>query len=118
MCMLRGKTMIDWQRVMSLKQEIGSEDFDEVVPLFLEEVSEITERLRNSPDLDQLENDLHCMKGSALNLGFSQFAALCDAGESLAAKGEAGSVDVTAILASFDTSRDAFLSGLDQGLAA
>ena len=36
--------MIDWTRVASLKAEIGDEDFDEIVPLFIEEVSEITER--------------------------------------------------------------------------
>lgn len=110
--------MIDWQRVINLKAEIGSDDFDEVVPLFLEEVSEITTRLQDGPDLDQLENDLHCLKGSALNLGFSEFSMLCDEGESLAAKGSAAGVDIARILASFDASRDAFLAGLDHGKAA
>lgn len=109
--------MIDWQRVTSLKEEIGSEDFEEVVPLFLDEVSEITERLQRGSDPTQLENDLHCLKGSAMNLGFSEFSALCDSAESIAAKGNPGSVDIAKILASFDASRDAFLAGLDQGLA-
>ena len=30
--------MIDWPRVKELKDEIGAEDFGEVVDLFLEEV--------------------------------------------------------------------------------
>lgn len=110
--------MIDWQRVTNLKAEIGSEDFDEVVPLFLEEVTEIATRLQEKPDLGQLENDLHCLKGSALNLGFSDFSMLCASGEAVAAKGNAASVDIAGILASFDASRDAFLKGLEQGNAA
>ncbi|WP_299728349.1 Hpt domain-containing protein [uncultured Tateyamaria sp.] len=110
--------MIDWQRVINLKDEIGDEDFDEVVPLFIEEVSEITNRLRAGVDLDRLEGDLHCLKGSALNLGFSEFSDLCHAGESLSAKGKAATVDVTAILDCFEVSKNAFLSGLQDGIAA
>ena len=110
--------MIDWQRVVNLKEEIGSEDFEEVVPLFLEEVSEITERLKGNPDLARLEVDLHSLKGSALNLGFSDFSLLCSKGESMAAKGNAESVDIATILTSFDASCDVFLTGLELGKAA
>jgi len=110
--------MIDWQRVISLKKEIGEDDFDEVVPLFIEEVSEITERLGNRVDLDRLEGDLHCLKGSALNLGFSEFSELCHAGEALAAKGNAAAVDVGPILNSFYASKKVFLAGLEDGVAA
>ncbi|MEP2892191.1 Hpt domain-containing protein [Tateyamaria sp.] len=107
--------MIDWQRVINLKNEIGQGDFDEVVPLFLEEVSEITNRLKKTPILDQLETDLHSLKGCALNLGFSEFSMMCSKGESLAAKGGAGSVDLAAILTSFDISCEEFLNGLEHG---
>ncbi|MEO0401740.1 MAG: Hpt domain-containing protein [Pseudomonadota bacterium] len=110
--------MIDWQRVTTLRSEIGEDDFDEVVPLFLEEVSEITDQLRASVDLSALEANLHCLKGSALNLGFEEFSALCHTGEAMAAAGQAGSVDVAAILTSFDTSKDVFMAGLSQGKAA
>ena len=110
--------MIDWQRVLNLKAEIGDEDFDEVVPLFIEEVSEITDRLRSDVDLNRLEEDLHCLKGSALNLGFSEFADLCHAGESLSAKGKADTVNVPAIVDCFEVSKTAFLSGLQDGVAA
>ncbi|MEM6372076.1 MAG: Hpt domain-containing protein [Pseudomonadota bacterium] len=110
--------MIDWQRVQSLKEEIGDEDFGEIVPLFIDEVSEITQRLGQDVDMSTLEEDLHCLKGSALNLGFSEFSDLCHHGESLAAQGKPEAVDVRAILASFDTSKRAFLAGLQDGVAA
>ncbi|WP_299152694.1 Hpt domain-containing protein [uncultured Tateyamaria sp.] len=110
--------MIDWQRVTTLRAEIGEEDFEEVVPLFIEEVSEITDGLSGEVDLSQLEANLHCLKGSAMNLGFSEFASLCHRGEALAAAGNAESVDVEEILTSFEASKTAFLSGLSQGAAA
>lgn len=109
--------MIDWQRVISLRDEIGEEDFAEIVPIFIEEATEITEKIRNSPTFRDLEDDLHCLKGSAVNLGFDEFADLCHKGETMAAKGAADSVDVVAILASFDASRLAFLQGLEDGAA-
>ena len=110
--------MIDWQRVADLRDEIGSEDFEEVVPLFLEEVATITETLRAGPDLSRLEEDLHFLKGSALNLGFEAFSALCHAGEKAAAAGQAAKVDVTEILDCFDASKATFEAGLSAGRAA
>ena len=47
--------MIDWQRVNELRDEVGAEDFEEVVDLFLEEVghprrgSAFSQRLRAEP---------------------------------------------------------------------
>ncbi|MEL6465772.1 MAG: Hpt domain-containing protein [Pseudomonadota bacterium] len=110
--------MIDWERVNTLRAEIGENDFEEVVPLFIEEVTEIIDGLRSAPDPDRLEEDLHALKGSALNLGFTDFSILCHKGEALAAKGKAAEVDVAAILDSFDMSKVAFTSGLAKGSAA
>lgn len=110
--------MIDWQRVASLRDEIGAEDFEEVVTLFLEEVSGVTDALRAGPNLGSLEEDLHFLKGSALNLGFSAFSDLCSAGESRAAAGEADAVNVTEILDCFEASKIAFDTGISQVTAA
>ena len=66
--------MIAWQRVNTLRKEIGEEDFEEIVPLSIEEVSEITDGLAAHVDLNELEANLHCLKGSAMNLGFSDFS--------------------------------------------
>lgn len=110
--------MIDWEQVSTLRAEIGEEEFEEVVPLFIEEVTGIIDKLRAAPDLSRLEEDLHALKGSALNLGFTDFSMLCHRGEALSAKGKAAEVDVAAIVASFDTSEAAFTSGLSKGQAA
>lgn len=110
--------MIDWKRVSDLRDEIGAEDFEEVVPLFLEEVSGVIDALRAGPDLSRLEEDLHFLKGSALNLGFEAFSTLCSAGEKAAGAGQAANVNVTEILDCFDASRKVFETGLSEGTAA
>ena len=43
--------MIDWARVSELRDEVGAEDFDEVVELFLEEVDEAIAALCDLTDL-------------------------------------------------------------------
>lgn len=104
--------MIDWTRVKTLRDEVGADDFDNVVEIFIEEVSELVERLRISPQTSTLGEDLHALKGSALNLGFTKFSALCQIGETLAAKGQAAEIDLPPILSCYDSSRDIFLDGL------
>ncbi|MEP2531631.1 Hpt domain-containing protein [Shimia sp.] len=100
--------MINWDRVKELQEEIGAEDFGEVVELFLDEVEEVIVRLKTKPDLAMLEADLHFLKGSALNLGFQAFSLLCQAGEVAAASGKAETVDLTKILQSFGDSKTEF----------
>lgn len=104
--------MIHWTRVNELRDEVGAEDFDEVIDLFLEEVEEVIERLRDDVNLAQLEQDLHFLKGSALSLGFSAFSTLCQDGEYKSANGQAASVDLKAIIQSFAQSKLQFASQL------
>ena len=104
--------MIDWERVDELREEIGAEDFGEVVDLFLDEVEEVISRLKDGPDMANLEADLHFLKGGALNLGFRKFSQLCQAGEAAAAAGKADTVDLSAILTSFDESKSVFAQNL------
>ncbi|MGC8201235.1 Hpt domain-containing protein [Aliiroseovarius sp. PTFE2010] len=103
--------MIDWQRVEELRNEVGSEAFNEVVELFLEEVDETIARLRSDPDLSTLEEDLHFLKGSALNLGLTVFSLLCQKGEQMSASGHPEDVDVSVVVETFDESRAAFVEG-------
>ncbi|MEY8829083.1 Hpt domain-containing protein [Sedimentitalea sp. XS_ASV28] len=110
--------MIDWSRVRELCDEVGSEDFDEVVDLFLEEVGEVIGRLRREPDPSQLEQNLHFLKGSALSLGFASFSSLCQNGERISAQGEADAVDIPEIVAEFERSKNEFLAELPVRLAA
>ena len=110
--------MIDWQRVTTLRDEIGAEDFEEVVPLFIEEVESITDELRTKPDVSKLEEHMHFLKGSAVSLGFATFSAMCHDGEALAAAGDGASVDVAAVLDCFEKSKQQFLDGLAQNLTS
>ena len=109
--------MIDWERVKELRGEIGAEDFDEVVDMFLEEADEAVTRL--TPDLTAkaIEADLHFLKGAALNLGFVMLSGLCQDGERRAAGGST-EVDLTSVAQVYFESKAAFQNGLDQALAA
>ena len=104
--------MIDWSRVHELRDEIGNDEFGEVVDLFIEEVDEEIDRLKGRRGMSDLDGRLHCLKGSALNLGFSDLSALCQEGEATAAQGNADLVDIDAIVGCYDRSRAAFLDGL------
>jgi len=103
--------MIDWERVQELKDEIGDEDFAEVADMFMSEVEEVICRLQQAPDPASYEADLHFLKSSALNLGFAQLASLCQEGERRSASGDAGTVELAPIFASYDASKEAFRSG-------
>jgi HPt (histidine-containing phosphotransfer) domain-containing protein len=103
--------MIDWARVQALRAEIGAEGFDEVVALFLDEADEAVARLAEAP-LSALEAELHCLRGSALNLGLEALAQLCDLGERAAAAGMTQPVDRAAIARTYAESRAAFLAGI------
>ena len=108
--------MIDWDRVNELRDEIGADDFAEVVEIFLEEVEEEMTKLSGDAEQQALGSTLHFLKGSALNLGFSHFSELCQAGE-LAAQ-SASPVEVDALRTSYVTSKAEFLRSLDGSDAA
>lgn len=110
--------MIDWGRVEDLRSEIGAADLAEVVALFLEEAEEVITRLRENPAPATIEGDLHFLKGSALNLGLSDLAALCQEGERRAAQGDPTGVDLAKVIAVYLASRRMFLTGLDRLSAA
>jgi HPt (histidine-containing phosphotransfer) domain-containing protein len=110
--------MIDWDQVRKLRDEIGADAFGEVVDLFLEEVETEIAKLRAPPPTLDLEAQLHFIKGSALNLGFAEFAELCQRGEAAAAGGQADSVDLTGVLDCFDRSRAAFMASLRSEMMA
>ena len=97
--------MIRWERVNELREEVGTEDFKEVVELFLEEVEEVIERLRLSPDASRFEEDFHFLKGSALSLGFEALGDLCQIGEN-----QPGLVDVRGVVATYEASKIEFLA--------
>lgn len=108
--------MIDWIQVNSLREDVGRDSFDDIVAVFLEEVEEVIVKLRDNPDRDTLVDDLHFLKGSALNLGFTDFSGQCQLGETASVKGQAASVDIPKILESYDTTKARFLADLPSAL--
>ncbi|WP_227269189.1 Hpt domain-containing protein [Roseobacter weihaiensis] len=109
--------MIDWDRVAALREEIGPEDFDEVVELFLQEVDEEIEALSAQKQHDGLADKLHFLKGSAMSLGFREFSNLCQSGEVALSKNAAAAIDLPNLQTSYQTSRSTFLTGLQDRFA-
>lgn len=114
---MRGTVVINWTRVIQLRDEVGASEFDEVVQIFFDEVQEAIERLNNDTARRDLEQNLHFLKGSALSLGFDRFSRLCQDGERNAAAGNRAEVDLPAILTAYDESRRAFQAELTANLA-
>jgi HPt (histidine-containing phosphotransfer) domain-containing protein len=110
----QGGEMIDWARIRVLQNEIGAEDFGDVVELFLDEVEAEIATLRAGYDPTQLESKFHMLKGSALNLGFRTFAEHCQTGETAASENRHSQIDVSATLSVYDLSKTEFLMGLRQ----
>ncbi len=108
--------MIHWPRVRQLRDEVGADEFDEVVEIFLDEVQEVIARVHADTARQDLEQNLHFLKGSALSLGFEVFSKLCQDGERLAASGEAAKVDLKEVLAAFDASKVVFQTELKDNL--
>ncbi|OYX27162.1 MAG: hypothetical protein B7Z10_01140 [Rhodobacterales bacterium 32-66-7] len=108
--------MIDWKRVEELRTEIGSDGFAEVADMFLEEAEVAVLALTNATRADEVEAQLHSLKGSALNLGLTDLAGICQAGERLAAAGS--SIDPTGIATIYQASRARLLAGIATGSAA
>ena len=109
--------MIDWTRVAELRDEVGAEDFAEVVALFLEETDAAVAELPGT-SADALEEQLHFLKGSARNLGFGELARLCEAGERMAAEGRGDAVALDPIVACYRRARESFTQELPARLAA
>ena len=111
--------MIDWARVNELVEEIGAEDFGEVVELFLLEVEGAISALdegQGNPVI--VEEQMHFLKGAALNLGFESLAQLCLKGEKAAAGGRPDVVSVDEVRQIYTASRGQFEKDLPDRIAA
>ena len=111
--------MIDWSRVDELVEEIGAEDFGEVVDLFLSEVEgaiDLLETAEGNPVVT--EEQMHFLKGAALNLGFEHLAQLCLKGEKAAAAGRPEVVTPAEVRRVYETSRTSFQADLPARLVA
>lgn len=110
--------MIDWNRVGELFSEIGEDDFEEVIDLFLEEADEVAMKLCGDMPFGEVESALHFLKGSALNLGFLDLARMCQDGEKAASTEQAQRVDLAAVAECYQRSKVSFLADLQSKTAA
>lgn len=108
--------MIDWQQVNALCDDIGAVEFTEVVDLFLVEVDSAIENLTNRPE-PLTEQEMHALKGNALNLGFQDFAGVCRASETLCTQGRPDLVDLARLVQAYQSERREFLTGLPFNLS-
>ncbi len=104
--------MIDWDRIAQLRRDIGEDDFDEVIDIFVDEVEGIIDRLRDAASPEQIADDLHSLKGSASNLGFSAVTQACTAGAAQALRDGEGCFDPTELLQTYEVSKAHFLDGI------
>jgi HPt (histidine-containing phosphotransfer) domain-containing protein len=109
--------MINWDRVVELRDEIGADGFAEVVGLFLAEADDCVARMPAAATPSQVEAEMHFLKGSALNLGLDELADLCQQGER-AARGLGDTVAVHRLQDLYHRSRQALLDGLASRTAA
>ena len=113
-----GDDMIDWSRVSELRDEVGEEDFAEVVDLFLEEVEEVIGELPALPDDQSVMQHLHFLKGSALSLGFAGFSDRCTQAERACAAGVLTPEELAAVQDCHAASKALFLREKDARIAA
>jgi HPt (histidine-containing phosphotransfer) domain-containing protein len=98
--------VISIERVQELRSEVGDDDFEEIVALFIAESDTIVARLRSVGDPAEAEELLHALKGSALNLGFETLAVLCREGRGQAAGSDAWRPLFDHLLEVYEQSKD------------
>lgn len=95
--------LIDWDRVMELKDEVGDDAFAEILEMSVEELEETFARIASSPQVTAA--DMHFLKGASLNLGLAQLAEVCKSGEMALRDDSTASIDLSAIRRLYDDSR-------------
>lgn len=73
--------LVNETRLNILREEIGEDGFAEVLSMFLAESDEVIARLSRESWTTPPQEELHFLKGVALNLGFDDLADLCRKGE-------------------------------------
>jgi len=102
--------MIDWQRVSDLRDEVGEEDFPEIVTVFLEEVDEVLTRLAAPGAQPPTPGDMHFLKGSAKTLGFAETAALCKRREAVLKERPTETTTIEPVIDAFHIERTELLA--------
>ena len=102
--------MIDWNRVIELRDELGPEELLPIIDMILVEIEAHLFAL-DSRTL-HLAEDLHLLRGLALNIGFTEFCAQCLRAEQQLASGDQTALAPAAMRASFGHTKQVFLRDL------
>jgi len=105
--------MIDWAQVRQLQEDVGADEMDEVVELFLDEVDEAMDALE-AGYATMASSDrsaaFHFLKGCASNLGFQTFADRCGQGEEITKSGQEPDFVMTDLVQLYASSKESFLN--------
>lgn len=88
--------MLNEERIAELKDEVGADDFEEIVTLFCEEVEEMLDELSTTSPT-QMADKLHFLKGSALNIGLDAVGEMCRNAENRLKTNRDAAPDIAAI---------------------
>ena len=66
--------MLDKKQIKQLRNDLGADGFAEIVDIFLAEVDEVFTPIEAD---GVTATDMHFLKGSAANLGFTEFSKTC-----------------------------------------
>ncbi|WP_157971011.1 Hpt domain-containing protein [Pseudogemmobacter bohemicus] len=106
--------LIDLARLQELMEEIGGEDLASITDLFLDETDTVISRIVNAGAGPQMAEDLHFLKGCALNLGLAALAGICHDAERCNACGRITPLNPVIFLAVYDASKLALRAALDE----
>lgn len=103
--------MIDKGRIRELRDEVGEDDLAEVIALFCEEIDDLVASLDTS-DGALYPNQIHFLKGSALNIGLDALGELCRIEELRLRADPSARPDVPAIRAAYAKARRALMADI------
>ncbi|MBT0957679.1 Hpt domain-containing protein [Alphaproteobacteria bacterium KMM 3653] len=79
--------MADWDQLKDLQEMLGTEDCLVLVDMFEAEAKPVLGQFHKGDTLNSPDQDLHFIKGSALNLGLNKLADACAELENTVATG-------------------------------
>ena len=109
--------LINWSRIEALKEDVGREDVKEVIDLFINEIQQVIDKIPAQMEAENIADDLHFLKGSALSLGFQELSCVCQTGYEAFSKTPRGAFEIDNVRACFETSKAEFDAKLDGALA-
>lgn len=103
--------MINWMQLRQLQSDVGKDEMDEVVELFLTEVDEAIEAFQNNAGTMAFADKgaaYHFLKGCAFNLGFQAFGEKCSEAEEVSKQDKNPDISLSDLIALYTASKDIF----------